>query len=369
MEETKFDTLKIGGAEVVVGSNVFEAIPDKISAVSKEGAICIVYDKKLKDIAIAVGDSLHKLKRRIFLCELDKTKPQTDAVPDYIRYIIAVGCGFAAMRADKIARAISVPWSMVLTAPTTDTILQGKSPKHVFIDKNMMINCEKRFVAAGLGALFARRITAFESEFARVVLSSGDGAKLIDVKGEIDACSLAVALLELSTQKQFMSSAECAAHIMRAKAVEKKVAPLLVGEYEFILASYILKLYSFLLSSPSIDVCLPPTREEDFDTLSKIGCDYLVKQSKSIDFFETNSYFRISYILSEYRTDLLDKLRLVESKTAQRIWRRVYDDAGYFLKQAVRIGDVEDAVLLAGSVNENLLGFAYAQGALRACTR
>ena len=62
---------------------------------------------------------------------------------------------------------------------------------------------------------------------------------------------------------------------------------------------------------------------------------------------------------------MLDKLRLVESKTAQRIWRRVYDDAGYFLKQAVRIGDVEDAVLLAGSVNENLLGFVYAQGALR----
>ena len=366
MEETKFDTLKIGETEVVVASNVFLRVSDKISAVSKEGAICIVYDKKLKDIALKVGDCLRKLKRRIFLCELDKTKPQDNTMPDYIRYIIAVGCGYAAYRADAISRAFSIPWSMVFTAPTTDTILQGKSPKHVFIDKNMMINCEKRLIAAGFGALFARRVSTFESEFERVVLSSGDGAKLLDVKGEIDVCSLAVALLELSTQKRSMSSAECAARIMYAKAVERGVTPLLVGEYEFILASYILKLYSLLLSSPALDVCLPATREEHFEVLAKIGCDFLVKQPKSIDFFETNSYFRISYILSEYRTDLLDKLRLVDSKTAQRTWRRVYDDAGYFLKQAVSVGDIEDAVLLAGAVNENLLGFAYAQGVLHA---
>ncbi len=364
MEETKFDTLKIGMTEVVVGNNVFLTIPDKILAVSKEGAICIVYDKKLKEKALMVGDSLRKLSRRIFLCELDKTKPQDNAMPDYIRYIIAVGCGYAAYRADAISKSLGIPWSMVLTAPTTDTILQSKSPKHVFIDKNMMINCEKRFVAAGFGALFARRISSFESEFERVVLANGDGAKLLDLKGELDACSLAVALLELSTQKRTMSSAECAAHIMYAEAVENGEKPLLVGEYEFILASYILKLYSTLLSSLSLDVCLPPVREEHIEELSKTHCDFLVNTPKSIDFFDTNSYFKISYILSEYRTDLLDKLHMVDSKTAQRTWRRIYDDAGYFLKSTVSVDDIRKATLLAGSVNDNLLGYFYATGAL-----
>ena len=136
MEKTGCDVTRIGGAEIVIAKDCFKVVPDKISEVSKEGAIVLCYDKNLKDYAVKIGEHLRCLKRRIFLCELSKSGETSDALPDFIRYVIGVGCGFACQKAHALAKGLGVPWSLFLTAPTTDTILQDKSPKHVFIDEN-----------------------------------------------------------------------------------------------------------------------------------------------------------------------------------------------------------------------------------------
>ena len=120
--------------------------------------------------------------------------------------------------------------------------------------------------------------------------------------------------------------------------------------------------YSAYLGAPSIDVMPPACREIAADALSDLGIED--KRCKSVDFFDLNGYFKISYILSEYRTDLLDKLGSADFHTSQRFWRRLYPDAGYWLKGEITCKDLSDCLALAGERSENLLGFAYASGVL-----
>ncbi len=364
MEEQKLDIRILNGTEIIIGSSLSSRLSGKISEVSKEGAILVLYDKNLKRLALEIGDNLRQLNRRIFLCEIDKDKNQDSTVPDYIRFIIAVGCGTIAQKADAISKGMNIPWSLFFTAPTTDTILRGKSPKQVFIDANVMDNCPKACIAAGYGIVYSRGLKLFESVFASKVLALEKPCVPFEIKGDINPVSLAMLLIEISAIEDEIDSADIVAHILfqRAKAQGKKSR--LFGEYKFVASSYLFSLYSRLVGAPAIDVIPPPSREDAGERLASIGCDNLVNTSKSIDFFDINSYFRISYILAEYRTDLLEKLSAADVHKSQRVWRRIYDDAGYFLKDALTAKDVREAVLLAGSVSDNLLGYAYASGAL-----
>ena len=365
MEKTNCDVTRIGGAEIVIAKDCFKVVPDKISEVSKEGAIVLCYDKNLKDYAVKIGEHLRCLKRRIFLCELSKSGETSDALPDFIRYVIGVGCGFACQKAHALAKGLGVPWSLFLTAPTTDTILQDKSPKHVFIDENVMINCPSSCVAAGFGVLYSQGLTAFENVFRRDVLSLDvPCSQQVEIKGDMSNVALALCLLELSSIKHGEDSADIAAKILYAKKLAQGEKPRLVGEYKFIVSSYLALLYSSLLSSPATDVLPPPKRLDALDALADTCYKNAPNPAKCIDFFEINSYFRISYILSEYRTDLIERLSSIDLHKAQRTWRRIYDDAGYFLKSALTVKDVRQAVELAGSVSDNLLGYLYATGVL-----
>ena len=365
MEGKNLDVRTINDSEIIVADDVFSVLPAKISEASSDGAILVVFDKNLKDIATRVADGLRPLRRKLFICALDKTKVQSDVLPEYIRYIVAVGCGFVALKADALARRLNVGWSLVLTAPTTDTILQGKSPKQVFIDTNMMINCPKRCLAAGFGILYSRRLSEFEGAFAKKVLARDDTCFVpFEIKGEVSPVSLAMYLLEISAIKTYDDSADIVARVLYQKALADGKKPRLVGEYKFIASSYLLTLYSHLLASPAIDVMPPPDAVAAFDALEKIGCKNFCDASKRIDFFEINGYFRISYILSEYRTDLIEQLSSLDMRKYGRAWRRIYDDAGFSLKSAVTADDMRFATMLAGSVSDNLLGYAYATGAL-----
>lgn len=360
-----FDVRTIGGTLVVVGENVFPAIADKVAEVSKEGAICIVYDKKLRDIALAVADALKPTGRRLFLRALDKTQNDDLSLPDFVRYVIGVGSGFAAYCADVVARKLNVGWSMMLTAPSTDTILQGKSPNHVFIDENVMINCPKECIAAGYGILCSQGLHAFENLFSRWILASSNGDEIYSAIDEIDPrpTKIALALLEISATKTRDDSADVMAKILYHKLASEGKKTRLVGEYKLVAASSLCNLYQNVLSSPAIDTLPPADVCADNSALEDIGID-ASKHSKRFDFFDINGYFRISYILSEYRMELLDKIGGAHSHSAERNWRRIYDDAGFWLKSELSAHDIMTAMRLAGLLSDNLLGYAYAVGML-----
>ncbi|MBO4554453.1 MAG: iron-containing alcohol dehydrogenase [Clostridia bacterium] len=361
-----FDVRTIGGTLVVTGQDVCSVIPKKIEEVSKEGAICIVYDKKLRDIALAVADALKPTGRRLFLRVLDKAINDALDLPDFVRYVIAVGSGFAAHSTRVIANKLNVGWSMFLTAPSTDTVLQGKSPNHVFIDENVMINCPKECVAAGYGILCSQGLHAFENLFSKWILATSVDDEIYSAIDEIDPSptKIALALLEISAAKTHEDSADVMASILYQKLKSEGRKTRLLGEYKLVASSSLCSLYSSILASPAIDTLPPADVCADNSALEDIGID-VSKHSKRFDFFDINGYFRISYILSEYRMELLDKIGGAHSHSLERTWRRIYDDAGFWLKSELSANDVMTAMRLAGVLSDNLLGYAYAVGMLR----
>ena len=365
MEEVR-EIRTVCDTQIIIGKDLGNMLADKLKEVSKEGAICIVYDKNLKEIATACAESLRTLGRRIFLRAVDKTIKDSLEVPDFIRYVFAVGCGYAAYCADKIARSLNVGWSIFLTAPTTDTILQGKSPNHVFIDANIIDKCPNVCVASGYGALCAQGLHAFENVFSANVLSkkAGDEIYLETLPTSVDAVSIAVKLLETSAFKTHDDSADIMAKILYLKALKEGKKPRHLGEYKFVSASLLFAFYKELLGAPAIDTLLPAAREREREGLENIGYP-LANSVKNIDFFDANGYFRISYILGEYRMDLLDKLESANLRSVSRTWRRIYEDAGFWLKSELTTDDMLFAMRLAGYLSDNLLGYAYAIGMLK----
>lgn len=354
----------VGQTEVIIGDDL-QIVPI-FNHRFAEGAVCLIYDRNLTALAEKIIKDLKGGGYRVFVQAVSSKRSggdeQISSVPEYVRHVFAVGAGTAARAARQKAKQLDVEWTMYLTAPTTDTILRENAPKTVLIDRKVLINCPFDCVAAGYGILFSQPLAAFEGFFADKVLAceSGFGGQQIKVG---DVCELALALLEISQRKRD-DSAQIMSEILYSRAAKRGQRPRLIGEYKFLASAMIMSFYSSYLGAPSIDTMPPACREIAADELKRV--DYAGKECKSVDFFDANSYFKISYILSEYRTDLLDKLGSIDLHTSQRFWRRLYPDAGYWLKSEVSCKELEKSLALAGSQSENLLGFAYASGILSA---
>lgn len=353
----------VGETAVYSGRGIVNEIPDVINNVFSDGFICVLYDANLRSVAEMIASVLKRKGYRVLFSGIGDEKQ----LPEYVRFVLAVGAGKAAACAKKLCSVLNIDFDLFLTAPTSDGLLRVKAPKQVFIDENIMLNCPKRCVAAGWGIILSQHVVNFERYFSNKVLTENDtfddGKPLLkDLPLDADNLALAIRLLELSHLKKGTDSAEIMAALLYESAKKKNKKPRLPGEYKFICASALSAFYSAYLTSPAIDVMPPIERDAVFDSLFE-RCD--IKRSnidKSIDFFDCNRYFRISYILSEYRMDLLEKLTGVELHTLQRFWRRIYTDAGYWLKGALSVKDITNALCAASVISDGLLGYLGASG-------
>ncbi len=365
MEDMDFETRVLGGTEVIMGSELIGHIVRKLNHSFPEGAVCLLYDRNVSGLADAITSDLKRAGYRIFLKGVSSKRRKGDEsepiIPEYVRHVIAVGAGTASEEAKRLAGTLKTDWSLYLTAPSTDTIMSGFSPKAVFIDKNVLLNCPNECKAAGYGILFSQPLCAFERFFKRKVLASENCEYAAFSKSVADVSELAFELLKISAAKTDDSS-EIMAEILYARAVKQGKVPRLLGEYRFLASTVISAFYSQYLGALAIDAMPPAARCVAADSLLKT--DYR-NRAKSVDFFDVNGYFRISYILGEYRTDLLEKLSNAEFHTSQRFWRRLYSDAGFWLKSELDCRELLSCLALAGHESDNLLGYAYASGALQ----
>ncbi len=367
--ETEISRREIGGAQIVVAPRINRILLSEFKGAFADGAICVVYDEKLKDISDGIAFELKRGGYRVSCASAQaiinahgEDRDIVDIVPEYVRYVFAIGAGTAAHAAKRIARALGIEWSIVLTAPSTDTIMCGNAPKQVFIDKNILLNCPVECVAAGWGIVLSQQFKNFEEYFAKKVLAdSNDLSDIENADKNMDNTELALKLLEISATKKREDGADIIAHLLRAQAQSQGKKPRSLGEYKFIASSMLTVFYSSFLGAPSIDAMPPACRQRVKAELEALHTDFS-KTVKNIDFFDVNSYFRISYILSEYRMDLLDKLSGIDVRTTQRFWRRLYPDAGYWLKSELSQRAVLNALSLAGELSDNLLGYAYSTG-------
>ena len=365
MDNLRYNKRTLAKTDVISGCDLVEQITRYFAHTLAEGAICVIYDRNVTELAERVTQEFKLSGYRVFVQAVSSIRSagevQSLVIPEYVRHIFAVGAGTASEYAKKYAKSLGIDWSLYLTAPSTDTVLLGTAPKTVFIDESVLINCPFECKAAGYGILFSQPLSAFESLFAKKVLARNAGEVSIPSQEVNSLTELAMALLEISlTYKK--DSAQIMSEVLYANAVKRGQTPRLIGEYKFLASACITAFYSSFLGAPSIDTMPPACREVAADRLLSLGV--AGNRSKSVDFFDTNSYFRISYILSEYRTDLLDKLGSIDFHTSQRFWRRLYPDAGYWLKGEITCRTLIDCLTLAGYGSDNLLGFAYASGIL-----
>lgn len=373
----------LGETKAYIGSDLQREVLPRLELIIEEGAICVVYDKNVAALAQQIRDAL-KLNYRLFAkCissqrNFDGKENDFSDVPEFVRHVFAVGAGAAATCAKQLAKKLGIDWSIYLTAPSTDTVACDIPPKTVFIDKNVLINCPFECVASGYGIILARQMTAFEDFFADKVLadhgvkahtvnydgtasdSRQDGAMRTQRPVDMPVHELAYELLRCA---DVGDSVGIISGILYRQAQAKGRRPRLMGEYRFLAAAMLLNFYSNFLGAPSLDVIPPACRDIAFDKLSELKISTAILPKK-VDFFDINSYFRISYILGEYRMDLLDKLGGIDIRASQRFWRRLYPDAGYWLKSELSVRDMLEALTLAGALSDGLLGFAFASGVL-----
>lgn len=365
MEYSQYVKRTLAKTEVILGRDLQKEVTPYFSHTLAEGAVCVLYDRNVTGLAEDITSEFKRAGYRVFMRAVSskrRTKEEGEiSVPEYVRHIFAIGAGTCASKAKRLARALDIPWSIYLSAPSTDTIMCELAPNTVFIDENVLLKCPFECKASGYGILFAQPLAIFENEFSKKVLAK-NSADICLPSNEIKSMSdLAFALLQISATYR-RDSAGIMSDMLYASAVKRGQTPRLIGEYKFLASACITAFYSSFLGAPGIDVMPPACRDDSQKKLAHIGV--LPSSVKSVDFFDTNSYFRISYILGEYRTDLLDKLGSIDFHKSQRFWRRLYPDAGYWLKSEITCKNLTDCLALAGYESENLLGFAYASGIL-----
>lgn len=368
MENLQIERRNVKDTDVFIGENIIKEMLPRVRTVFEEGALFVVYEKEQESVATALMQEMKRGGYRVFASEIRGENyggegVQSADIPEYVRFVFAVGEELASREAKRICEDKNIEWALIMCTPSCDEIMKGKSPKQVFIDTEVIDKSAKERVAAGYGHLLSLQFSAFECAFSSKVLGVCKSTFAADCKG-ISNGELAFLLLKLSSEKTWEDSADKMAKLLVAKALSEGKKPRLLGEYKFLCACLITSFYSAFLGAPSIDAMPPACRDDALDEIVSLPID-LSNEGKCVDFFDINSYFRINYIMSEYRMDLLEKLAGIDLHGMQRFWRRLYPDAGYWLKSEISAKEMLHFLCLAGAKSDNLLGYAYASGMLK----
>lgn len=367
MQSRNIEKHTLTSSQIYIGDGIIECIDSLLFDEFREGVLLVVYDKKLSEINDKI---VHILKRagitinNVFIESYRRSGSiSTKDVVEYARHVLAIGSGSVARFAKNICQELNIDFSLVLSAPTCNDILSDICPKQVFIDKNVLINCPNECIAAGYGNLLSYQLTAFEKEWNKLIMADKNEIEQARDYQELDVVALTLEVLRLSCFKKGIDSADIMANILYHDAIAKGIKPRLFGEYRAIASATILSFYYLFLGTIAIDSM--PSRDivEDSKKLCNL-CKDFVDYQKKIDFLDTNVYFRISYMLGEYRTDLLDKLSRIDTHSMWRYFRRQYDDAMYHLKCEIGASTMLKCMALAGAYSDNLLGFAYTSGVM-----
>lgn len=363
MERTVFEKLKpryrFGDTDVFVGSSLLGAIVPTVSEIFETGNMLLISDAAVKDLADKVSEEFRGNGYKVFGVSPD----EIDSAPDFVRFVFGVGAGRVADACKNAAKRLNADCAVLLTAPSDDGVAAGYAPKQIFLDSAVLSDCPRECVAAGWGIILSEPLARFEEYFLE---KTGVPPRAIprfkDLPSDADETTLALRLVEMSSYNRKPDNATVMAELLSDAAEKQGVKKRLLGEYRFVCASVLNVFYGSFLSAPSID-CMPsPSHDTAIDEIVKLTGRNREMLINSFDFFDTNSYFRINYILGEYRLDLLERLRAIDMHAVQKRWRRIYPDAGYWLQKAFTSKILINALRLSSEIGYGLLRYICETG-------
>lgn len=352
---------------VVTEDNALEKLPSVCKDVLAEGRLGIVCDENVRPIAERAESLLARAgyMTRLYALPAGFSDLRAQAhklveAREDVRLWVAVGTGSIADTVRYAASQRANEWVLVLTAPTTDSVLypycdffengerlvvRANPPIAVVADYTVISSAPKFTIAAGYGTLLSKLLRSFDFTFDQV---TGKGrceyltrefcenvAYYFDTQScESDSLRICRSLIrlgivaQLADEEDFCQGGEYfAARCLGARTGGKR----LTGENSAICAfvGYCI-LNSYLATSPD-DLFIPSSLPEYFRYLDK-NCDLnnikLLAGAKVRHDSEAHLY-----VLREYSGDLLSKLRELFAgvKGYTRHFRRMYEDAGYWL--------------------------------------
>lgn len=366
-EVTPFPALmcKVGETEVYTGRALRESLGEYLDALAGGGRVLVTWDGEGGNEAKRTTEALRGFGLRV------TEKPDADVCEAEENCLVVLGVGGerAASAAKRAAADRGADCVLMPVIPCEDGLLAGGRVTAVCLDAEVLEGAPRDSLAAAAGILFALPLRRFEDVYAEKVLAEPHAEERVSTPSEGDGIADTAVKVMRAGASGRRYAADVTAEMLRLIALSKGKKPRRKGEYVFVAACALAAFYKAYLSSPAADTLVPADHCRALDELVRLNGGEEGNIIQAFDIFDVSGYFRINYILGEYRLDLIAELAGAELGTSARRWRRMYEDAAFWMKSAFTSGDMIRAMALAGETAGGLLGFASATGVFDAMER
>ena len=341
-----------------IAACVEEILPSGHIGIAFEAADASVAD----DIEGALGTQKFKISRFSYA---DDTPPSQEAAEDIvnaaesIRLLVCAGNNIADV-VKFAAGEKGVPWILcpsgpdILPAAEPFAVLgwgalagyrRADAPAAIAADRARMERASGREKAAAYASLYAERLHCAEYECENLLFGRGNKSTtaLADVcasalkEGEnLAEYSLKAAIERQKSNLKGEGSARRFARIISAVSDDGRS----VSENCFVCARVLTEIYCMSLAYTGTDVFIPPDRPACAAALGRMGGGDKLTLISGLE--KGGNFERTAYVMEEYRTDMLALLERLKENAAEfsRTFRRMYDDAGFWLGKYVRPSDL-----------------------------
>lgn len=372
--------------KIISGKNIIKDVGTNIKDVFLSGNIAVCTAESVAKTGCIVQDLLHKngfTVRAVTINNDDKFNisdaEQVLKIPECVRFLVGIGSGSVADIVRFIANKNKIGYALVVTAPSTDSFLSsyvydsesGKkivcnSPDMIFIDEDIIDKTPNNLVASGYGRVVAQIVNIFDMQYNKFITSKKPCDEVLaELAKEIHQfeCNkenpnfknrLMELLIKISYANEFLESGYTAVDCF-ARLLGKYSTGRTEGENSMLSGHIILNLYKCYLKTNVKDMILPPDIIKSVKLLEKSGVINYNDFIKSFNITTVDDYLKQTFILSEYRRDLFALINDIEISELARFWRRIYNDAGYWLRDYLTNNQLMRYLSLSAEMSQGCL--------------
>ncbi len=355
------------------GKGNLKKICDCLSKTFDKGNVLVVFDERSSNVSDDVVRYLLKGGYFVRTAETHGKAEELPAVDECVKYIVGVGGGGVADDARLLAKRQSVGYSIVITAPDNDNFASDGAyilneyvytgaPDFVLIDEEVVEKSTGATAAAGYGRAFSCLVGLFDADFKKLMFARdfdesavntvAESIKIFESKKNDDNFKTRLARLMFTISKaknnldMKAESADAVAKVMTEKFGRT------FGENSFLAAYMILNVYRLYLESDATDTLIPEDIVLTLKTLEKMRVVNYNNYMSDLSVTTATDYLKQTFILSEYRREMYERLDGMDLPAVAKFWRRLYDDAGFWLKRYASSDELFKVMALASELSE-----------------
>lgn len=255
-----------------------------------------------------------------------------------------------------------------------DLFLMDKAPNYMKaagfgeICSKLTVLCDWYFEKCITGSHYCENIAKLLKQSIDICMEEGEG---LIAKKDISTYMLTDALLRCSLCMQLLGNDACSFggehHIADIlNPIKTNGQKLLYGEKVFLTHKYIAGLYKLFFENKYSDLLPPVDKAIHAQKLAQItNTDYFNALSKMNYDLSVQSYKLKCYKTEEFRNDLTNMLQstFINSNKASIIFKRMYNDAGYWINGIIKDRELTSAVALASDLSNRYTILAHMRNA------